>query len=173
MKNGFSLIEMLVAISIFTFVALLTVGSLLILTAAEKRISGIQSAQDNLRFAMEAITREARIGIDHTGSDSSGGPCVGNPSCLSFENVAGENVVYQLLGGAIKKQVDGGVYNALTSPEITIEKLTFNLKGEEGIPDFHQPRVTIIVDAIAHKGTKNETKMNIQTTVSRRTLQIL
>jgi prepilin-type N-terminal cleavage/methylation domain-containing protein len=176
-KKGFTLIEILVAVGIFAIVATLSVASLLVLTSAEKRAAGVQSSQDNMRFAVEAISREIRTGRNFTGTASAGTPCDGIPSCISFTNSDEEAIVYKIspdpldcsseaVGQCILKQVDGGLFRALTSNEVAIERLSFIINGEDPF-DRHQPRVTIVIKAITRAGTSDESSLNIQTTVSR------
>ena len=63
MKNkGFTLIEMMVAVSLFTVVMLVSVGSLLALIDASKRAQGIQSVMNNLNVALDGMVRALRMG---------------------------------------------------------------------------------------------------------------
>jgi len=185
MNRGFTLIEMLVALVIFSFVALLSVGSLLILTSSERRIATIQTSQDNVRFGIEAAAREIRTGINYQNSTT----CAGASDCFEFLNADGNIVVYrrstnqvdcdsrQPAGqGCITRAVrmlpsDPLIYHSITGPDVSVDGLLFILHG--GIPtDTLQPRVTIVVNAVAGKATKNETEIFVQTSVSQLRLDI-
>lgn len=61
-QKGFTMLEMIVSIGVFATVAVLAVSSLLALTNAQKKALALQSVQDNLRFAIEAIARDLRQG---------------------------------------------------------------------------------------------------------------
>src|SRR3989344_1284541 len=132
--RGFTLIEMIVAIGIFSMVSTLTVGSLLILPSAERHVSSVQINQDNVRFAIEAMSREVRTGIEYQ-------LCSGDPTCLQFKNALGDIILYcrGVDGGGctsagtqlLRKKSSELVGHALTSapPDITIEDLNFSVFG--------------------------------------------
>ena len=62
MKKGFSLIEMIVAVGIFSVAALIGVTALLSLTVSQRKAIAIQSAYDNMRFGVEVISKDLRTG---------------------------------------------------------------------------------------------------------------
>src|SRR3989338_4187029 len=188
--KGFSLIEILIAVAIFTFVAMLSIGSLLILTTAEKRVAGIQTSQDNVRFAVEAMAREIRTGALYRKDDH----CGGSIDCFQFTNASKNGIVYKLSSDStqcspgtpsdsrclLKSLGEVQPYgsflfsalNPLTGSDVSIDDLRFLLSGELSGGDDFQVRVTIIMRAVARKNTKNETKIDIQTTVSQLKLDI-
>lgn len=106
--KGFTLIELVVAVGIFALVATLSVSSLLVLTATETRVFAVQTAQDNLRYALETMAREIRTGTCYRGGDTDpASVCFGiesplqpltknctNTHCLQFRNAAGKEVKY-------------------------------------------------------------------------------
>lgn len=59
---GFTLIEMLVSLALYTVVVTISVGSLLVLIDGNKRVQGDQSVMTTLTFAMDSMTREIRTG---------------------------------------------------------------------------------------------------------------
>lgn len=60
--KGFTLIELIVSLAVFSFVATIAIGALLMLMSASKRLQGEQSVMTNLSFALDAMTREIRTG---------------------------------------------------------------------------------------------------------------
>jgi prepilin-type N-terminal cleavage/methylation domain-containing protein len=60
--KGFTLLEMIVAVGVFSVAAVLGVSSYLALTAAQKKALTLQSVQDNLRFAIETMASDIRAG---------------------------------------------------------------------------------------------------------------
>ncbi|MBI3573842.1 type II secretion system protein [Candidatus Kaiserbacteria bacterium] len=62
MKRGFTLIEMMVAMSIFAIVMLVGVGALLSLVQANTRAQAINSVINNLNAAIENMSRTIRVG---------------------------------------------------------------------------------------------------------------
>ena len=63
---GFSLLEMLVAVGLFASVVIVAIGSVMVLLKGQKKAFFIQTNQYNVRFAIEAIAREIRTGINYT-----------------------------------------------------------------------------------------------------------
>lgn len=61
-ETGFTLIEMIVSLAVFSFVVTIAIGALLMLMTASKRLQGEQSVMTNLSFALDAMTREIRTG---------------------------------------------------------------------------------------------------------------
>lgn len=62
---GFSLIEVLVSLSIFTIVVTICVGALYTLIEANSRSRNSQSIATNLSFTLDSLTREIRTGRDY------------------------------------------------------------------------------------------------------------
>ncbi|MCL5782023.1 MAG: type II secretion system GspH family protein [Patescibacteria group bacterium] len=63
--RGFTLLEMLVSLGIFTVVAVIAVGSLVKITDLNRRTQALQSAMNNMNFVTEAMTREMRVGTKY------------------------------------------------------------------------------------------------------------
>lgn len=61
-KSGFTLIEIIVSLMIFSVVAVVAVGALLKIVSLNRRAQTLQASTTNLSFAMEAISRELRVG---------------------------------------------------------------------------------------------------------------
>lgn len=64
-QSGFTLIEMIVSLAVFSGVITIAVGALLVLVAANNQLQGEQSVMTNLSFALDSMTREMRTGTDY------------------------------------------------------------------------------------------------------------
>ncbi len=64
-QKGFTLIEMIVSLGIFSIVSTMTVGSLLVLISGNQQLQGEQNAMTNLAFAIDSMTREMRTGSSY------------------------------------------------------------------------------------------------------------
>lgn len=180
-NTGFTLVEMIVSVTIFSVVMLIGVGSLLSMMSANKKSQSIQLVMNNLNFAIEDITRTIRIGTAyHCGSGDIMGSknCVDGNSFLAFEPAGGDTgttddqVIYKLNNNQIEKSIKGGATNsfiAITAPEIKIEKLMFYVQGSEQ-DDKKQPKVLIILSGYAGEDEKTRSNFNIQTIISQRIL---
>ena len=177
-EKGFTLLEMIVALGVFAVAALLSTSSLLSLTDAQKKTASLSSAYDNLRFALETIAKDIRTGGDfYCGADSNDLPLVPAPKdcaaggpALTYKNVAGENISYRLSGGGIEKFAGGGLFGAMTSPDVTISTLAFYVLGSPAADNF-QPRITVVIKGVAGSG-RSASEFNLQTTVSQRKIGI-
>jgi len=104
-KEGFSLLELIVAMGVFSVAAVVVVGSFISLLGAQQRAVANQTAMDNIRFAVEAMAKEIRTGSNYERGclDVSGNgdvyltagedpePC----SAIKFINAKKEEVVYR------------------------------------------------------------------------------
>ncbi len=179
--SGFTLIETMVAISIFTIVVTIGLGALLQINGAYSKSRLTRSAMDNLNFALESMTREIRIGSTyHCGVGVLDVPadCAAPESTFTFEQFGGDSttiddqLTYALemngnTGRLISNSVrDGKGY--LTSPDIDIESFQFYVSGS-GKGDNLQPSALIILRGKVTSG-KQSSEFTIQTTVSQRML---
>ena len=75
-KTGFTLIEIIVSLALFSVVITIAVGALLILIASNRQLQNEQSVLSNLSFALDSMTREIRTGSHYycdAGASSGGG----------------------------------------------------------------------------------------------------
>jgi prepilin-type N-terminal cleavage/methylation domain-containing protein len=188
--RGFTLIEMIVAIGVFTVCVVLIVGALISLNNASRKERAIRVAMDNVGAAIDSMSRNIRMGSKiHCGCGTSGSPATagdttfpGEPrncttsgagdSCLAFEGqdgsdtAANDQIVYKLLNGQIWRSTDSGSnYLAMTAPELNINKLTFYVDGAD--KGLNQPVVRIILRGVAGRGAIT-TPFLVQTSVSPR-----
>lgn len=64
-QSGFTLIELIVSLGVFSVVITVAVGALLMLVAANEQLQGEQSVMTNLSFALDSMTRELRTGTNY------------------------------------------------------------------------------------------------------------
>ncbi len=70
--KGFTIIEMLVSLALFTIVATVATGALLSLIGNNQRLVGEQNAMTTLSFALDSMTREIRTGSEYRCGTSAG-----------------------------------------------------------------------------------------------------
>jgi prepilin-type N-terminal cleavage/methylation domain-containing protein len=82
--EGFTLVEMILSLAIFSIVATVAVGALLMLVGANDRLQGEQSISSNISFALDSMVREIRTGSRYychsTNSITSGVNRIFNPA---------------------------------------------------------------------------------------------
>lgn len=64
-QSGFTLIEMIVSLGVFSIVVTIAVGALLVLIASNDQLQKEQTVMTNLSFAVDSMTREIRTGINY------------------------------------------------------------------------------------------------------------
>ncbi len=62
--KGFSLVELMVALTIFSIVMTVAIGTLLVLIDANTKAQALSTATTNLSFAIDSMTRNLRTGKD-------------------------------------------------------------------------------------------------------------
>jgi prepilin-type N-terminal cleavage/methylation domain-containing protein len=189
MKNnnkGFTLIEVLIAMSIFTILIAIGIGGFVHTLHIQREIASFISVQDNTSLALEQMTREIRTGYlfcKDPGGTAPNGTCfsactVSGPpatptwTCtglLDFKNGNGDTVDYRDTGGTLTRSLDGATPVPITSNTVQIKYLTFTIFGNlEG--DNWNPRITISMGVFASSTDPvlmNDV-LNLQTSVSAR-----
>jgi prepilin-type N-terminal cleavage/methylation domain-containing protein len=171
-ERGYSLIELMVAVSVFAIVMSVSSGMFITSMKGQRKAFSNQNLADNVRYAMEIITREVRMGRGFTVGNA--GTCSNN--CLisftsSMPRRDGKTVTFFLDPNTKKIMFDddtsaGPPADPITSANIEVTNLDFALDiGEEPY------RVTIVLEAES-VGTAIDTKSNIilQTTIAPRVL---
>jgi type II secretory pathway pseudopilin PulG len=166
-NNGFTLIEVLVAIASFIVIISIVVGGFAGALRSQRQAITLLNANYNSSLVLEQMAREIRTGMNFSI----------NPlafpagSELSFLNANGQSVVYRLntnnLG--IEKSVDGGLPKKITADDVVVDYLTFILSGENP-QDGKQPRITILVGIRSRESGVSGSVVNLQTTISPRFL---
>lgn len=164
--KGFTLIEIMTAVSIFAVVMTISMGSIIGVFETNRKSEALKAVMDNLNLAVESMSREMRFG--HTYND--GVPCSSGCHSIAFTTNAGVRIVYQQNGTKIEKSVSGGGFLPVTAEEIRISDLTFYVLGVNS-NDNLQPSVLIKIKGTAGVKTVDETDFTLQTLVSQRKLE--
>ncbi len=183
-KGGFTLLEMLIAVSVFATVATMSVGTLLAVSDAQQKILTLRITQDNLGFVFDTMGKEIRTGTSyHCGTgidDFSITPRDCADGGLSFTFSSGGNAVtYRISSaGRMERVFMGGTpsqaISVFTSSEITITNLKFYVWGSPPASsgDIYQPRALVIMQGTAGVKQRTKSSINIQTMISQRALDL-
>jgi len=200
-SSGFTLIEIIVSLALFSVVITIAVGALLVLIASNRQLQNEQSVLSNLSFALDSMTREIRTGSNYYcsfGSSFNPGNLGQSINCQSaggdvdFHGIAfdegGRSVTqsatdsrisyfFDRNDGKLYRQLSGRLPQSIVSDGIFIANAQFFVTGATRV-DTLQPRITIVIeaynsraDADADAATRERAYV-IQTTVTQRTLDI-
>ena len=189
-NQGFSLVELLVSLSLFTIVLTMAVGSLLVLVDANARAQNMQQVMTNLSFALDSIAREVRTGgglycsssdIDPdldsaTTNDCTSGTYIsvveGGESLTS--GASSPRVTFRYNAGelSVERRVADGPWYAITSANVTITDMFFYVADSTVDGDDQQANVTIYIAGYAGSLPTVDTAFEVETTVAKRILDI-
>ncbi|OGG38588.1 hypothetical protein A3I34_02335 [Candidatus Jorgensenbacteria bacterium RIFCSPLOWO2_02_FULL_45_12] len=182
-NRGFTVVEMLVALTVFSILLVVAVGIFLSALKNQRFITERISAGSNAGIALEQISRELRTGYF---DPSLGAPLPNRATCLnSITFVSGQEagisgkeaiVTYSLSNGRIFRSVSGGSGEALTAGNVLVENACFEIyqTNDVGNVECYPPRFFIRL-AVASKDLKIENPAQsapimMQTVVSSRVL---
>jgi prepilin-type N-terminal cleavage/methylation domain-containing protein len=168
-KTGFTLIEMLVAVFVFSIIMTIATGAIFSIVSANKTSQALKSVMDNLSSALDSMSREVRYGSKYNCGEV-GGSCPNGTTDKSFrfENKDGQNVTYSFSQESIFRTVGSYDPVRLTAPEVHVEDLNFYVTGVESNGDEPtQPLLLITISGYAKAGA-GQANFDIQTMVSQR-----
>src|SRR3989344_1216880 len=173
MKKGFTLIELMVAVSIFIIIMTISMGSIIGILDANRKSRSLKTVLNNLNLAVESMSKEMRFGKNyHCGSGTITEPqnCPSGGTLMSFLSSDDLQITYRLNGTTIEKKTEDEIYLPVTGPEITIDDLTFFTFGAAKVDLLLS---NVIIKIKSHAGTgKGQSNFTLQTLVSQRNLDI-
>jgi prepilin-type N-terminal cleavage/methylation domain-containing protein len=121
-QRGFTLVEIIVSLAIFTIVAVVAVGAFLKIIDANKQSQLLQTAMNNVNFALESIVREMRVGSTYACYNDNG-------SASTYSTIAAQSCpVLGSVNNAIAfKSSISGTYNPNQVNGTTGQPLTCKL----------------------------------------------
>ena len=193
-ERGFTLVEMMVAIAVFSLVMVVAMGALMNVIDANHKAQAIKTAINNINFALESISKDMRVGTDYAcGIDaepsgdciSDGGNIIKYKSIKAVLSDGSRGYVYYKFNnsgsvGTIQQCIETptdtcnytGPFSDITSPEVDITAMKFYVAGMQtppiSPPDKTQPRVVITLSGTAGIKEKIQTTFDLQTSVSAR-----
>lgn len=176
-QKGFTLLEMLVALSVFVVILTVMMGSIVSIVDSNQKSRNKTSSLDGLNFTLESMSRLIRFGTNYhcgsTGNLYTPQDCASPNNSFSFRSADGSLVTYYLSSGVINRTVNGGTAYPLTPPDVFIQSLGFRVFGSSAYGvDYLQPRVVMTIAGYSGSKSSTRSNFNLQTTVSQRVLDI-
>jgi prepilin-type N-terminal cleavage/methylation domain-containing protein len=199
-QSGFTLVEMIVSLTLFSVVITISIGALLSLIGSNDQLRSEQTVMTNLAFALDSMTREIR-----TGSYYNCGPSVSNldtatynqdglgtttEDCLGVNNrglsfieggdsitgVARNRIAYYFddTNNRIMRRVGGGPSNqsqSMTADDIHIEDMRIWVTSSDTLSSGDTRQPTVTIFIEARESATGESYY-VQTTVTQRSLDL-
>lgn len=173
-NNGFSLLEIIISVSVFVVVIMLATSIFQSVVEGQRQAISAQHTQESIRYVMEVISKDMRQAVRSDAACHAGGNRIfnqDNSAELWFENKHGECIRFYLDGTSLMKDRDG-VAASTTPDEIEVSDLEFIVKSNAvGVSPANriQQIVTMKMKVEARSvKVSNKTPFYIQTTVSSR-----
>ena len=186
-KKGFTLVEMMVAIAVFSIVMVTAMSALLNVIDANNKARSLKTAINNISFALEGISKDMRMGKEYAcGPDGNTTitDCTGGVNTISFKSskIGVEYIYYKqaittLPNGKNVGQIfscvsttgtglcnGSGGYSAITSTEVNLTSVKFYILNTGG--GNKQPRMIMTLSGEAGSKEKIKTMFDLQTGVS-------
>ncbi len=167
-SSGFTLVEMLVASTIFVIIVISITSIFTLGIGSQRRIMEETNIQQESQMAMEILSKKIRkslIDYNYYNNNKSAWPEADN--ILSLKDP--ENILYKKEEKVLKQSTDNGLsWHPVTTPKVEIRRLDFYIYPKKDPfdpddPQNFQPRVTIVLKVGA--GTK---EMTLQQTIPQR-----
>jgi prepilin-type N-terminal cleavage/methylation domain-containing protein len=178
-KAGFTLLELIVAVGLFTIAIFISFGALVGLFDANGKSQTIFSAMTNLNYAIEGMTRDIRFATTYH-CDITNGTLTNAKDCDALTSPYGADsiaitsgaitTIYRFNGTRIEKKVGTGSYVPVTGSDVSLQYVRFYVYGSEASKS--QSLVAIVMKG--NSGTKPSTQTNfdLETIVSKKQLDL-
>ena len=175
-QRGFTLIEMMVSISIFTIVATLASGTFVIMAEAQRKAQSIKLVVDNVNFALDGMVIAMRTSKNYQVGCLDGGSY--KAVSFDYKDSSGttKTTSYVIIGETLKK-VDGVIdcdatngFSVISEDEVDIDADKSGFVLSPPPPITFKPWVRLNLTGTAQSSQNNITEFNIQTFVSKRNI---
>jgi prepilin-type N-terminal cleavage/methylation domain-containing protein len=169
---GFTLIELMVAVGLFSVLLLVGLGVFSRFVAVQRRAVGQQEVQEDIRLALQLFNREARTAYGDTYTTDVGG------SGVCFRNQEKKAILYFLKEGVVTRTeapnfetecsgISVDDTKAITDPLTIVDTLTFRIGSGQ------QRSITTVIKAHSANGGANspDASIHVQSTVASRQLR--
>lgn len=194
-NKGFTLVELMVAVAVFSIVMVVAMSALLNVIDANNKARAIKTAINNVSFALEGISKDMRVGSNYlcgdigilSRKDLTGQNCDNSGTYIGYRSSRAQLVNGKYRFAFYRYNIDeksieeclektdtdicdtSGDFQPITSNEVDINDLKFYVLGANpGEKDTKQPRMIMTVMGEAGSKDKIKTNFDLQTGVSQR-----
>lgn len=178
-NKGFTLVELIVAMSVFLIAITITVGTFIQSLKTQRIANHLLSVNSNASLVVERMAREIRTGFDFDLNNVAGGSCTGRQKeeliFTKVRDVSANQVTYKLDGDVIVREECVGTgpsavcpgFESLTASNVVVSRLCF-LETQANPTSPWRITMFLMVGSSNPRLAGNE--LNLQTTVSARIL---
>lgn len=174
-RDGFTLAELIVAMSVFIVAITIVVGAFVRALRTQRIVNHMLSVNSNASLVIEQVAREIRTGYEFSLNNVALGGCVGSEEELEFTNSRANSVFYRKENDAIARMecagsdCTGKTFQALTASNIKVDRLCFANTGN--LVNGKDPwRITLFMALGSSDPQLAGQTLNFQTTVAARIL---
>jgi prepilin-type N-terminal cleavage/methylation domain-containing protein len=182
-SKGFTLVELIVSVGLFAIVATVGIGSIASIYNSNSKSQSLTSVTNDLNYTIESMSRNIRFAkvyhCGNTGVMTVEQSCNSGDTFLSISTTSAYFVTYEFVnGGLFLRENYSFVTNRITSRNVTIEYARFYVLNTAPFsaspnPGYDlQPYVVLVIKGYSGNRPSNETRFTIQTTVSKRQLDL-
>ena len=141
--RGFTLVEIMVSVAIFTIIITVGMGALVTITRSYQVTQNEKLVHDGLNYALESMTRELRLGESYLAGASGVGAPAGDGVEDTIGFISADNrgyVRYYLSSGVLYIERTGGTNNVPngTQPltdetQVVVDDLRFTVLGTDSV----------------------------------------
>jgi prepilin-type N-terminal cleavage/methylation domain-containing protein len=191
LAQGFSLVELMVSLTIFAIVMTVSMGTLIVMIDANAKAQALYQAMTNISFATDSITRNLRTANTYYCSTSWSFLWPSNSATADCSGGGGKGIVFtrerdSLRTGyrlnmdsssdnyqSIEQREGTGEWFSITSDDIKITSFDLTVVGTDDLytdDDNVQPRIFLLISGYVDNGLDTATDFTIQTNVTQRIL---
>lgn len=162
-QSGFTVVELLTTVSIFSMIAILLVLIFAKTINIERRAFAAQVVQENALAVFELMAKDIRVGsIQSSNVDCTSVPPVNSLDLRIYPDAVGIDVSYSLNDDGKVIKVENGLTYQLSTDDVVFESLGFCIAGSS-YPDNLSPKVTTMAKIRSAK--ISDVFVRIQTTM--------
>ena len=180
MQKGFTLVELMVSLAVFSIVMLISTGVLLIMIDVNAKGQALYSSYSNLAFALDSMTREIRTGRNYYCTTTTAGGdtlfsqdtarnCTNGAMIVFNKGWSNERLGYRLFEGRIEQRLGSSEWFSITGDEVEVTSFTITV-ANTGTSNDAQPGVEVSVVGNLYNGLSEPTSFDISTRVLQRIL---
>lgn len=179
-NKGFTLVELMVSLAVFSIVMLISTGVLLIMIDVNAKGQALYSSYSNLAFALDSMTREIRTGRNYYCTTTTGNgdvpfssdsirDCSAGSMIVFNKGWSNERLGYRLSQGRIEQRLGSSEWFPITGDEVEVTSLNISV-ANTGTSNNEQPAVEVSVVGNLYNGLSDPTSFDISTRVLQRIL---